>query len=135
MEGFLNNSPKFNNSLSDLLFLTFSIKTVSFRSFLLLQIAKTHCFQRFYNRSIFVTLFQLDMSIDIVFYKWHKINVFVIRFSLIIHFISVFLIFASILQAQFDIYTIQTTSLNRSCTTLSFNHFILQKFNLLLQSS
>ena len=50
MEGFLNNSPKFNNSLSDLLFLTFSIKTVSFRSFLLLQIAKIHCFQPLYNK-------------------------------------------------------------------------------------
>ena len=31
MEGFLKFLPKFNNSLSDLLFLTFSIKTVSFR--------------------------------------------------------------------------------------------------------
>ena len=38
-------------------------------------------------------LFQLDMSFDIVLYKWHKINVFVISFSLIIRFISVYLIF------------------------------------------
>ena len=42
---------------------------------------------------IFLTLFPLNMSIDIVLYKWHKINVFVISFSLIIRFISVYPIF------------------------------------------
>lgn len=59
MEYFMNNLPKFNNSLSDLLFHLLSIKTVSFKSFLLLQIAKNHCFQQFYGRNIFVTLFKL----------------------------------------------------------------------------
>ena len=29
-------------------------------------------------------LFSLDMSINIILYKWHKIKVFIIRFSLII---------------------------------------------------
>ena len=33
------------------------------------------------------------MSIDIILYKWHKIKVFIIRFSPIIDFISVYLIF------------------------------------------
>ena len=53
MKGFLNNLPKFNKSLSDLLFLTFNIKIVSRKSFFLLQLAKTHCYQQFYNISIF----------------------------------------------------------------------------------
>ena len=93
MRGFLTNVPKFNNSLSDLLFLIFSIKIVSLRSFLLLQNAETLYFQRFCSRNTFVALFKLDMSIDVVLYKWHKINVFVISFSPIIQFISVYLIF------------------------------------------
>ena len=38
-------------------------------------------------------LFPLDMSIDTVLYKWHKTKVFIIGFSLIIHFISVYLTF------------------------------------------
>lgn len=38
-------------------------------------------------------LFPFDMSIDIVLCKWHKIKVFNIYFSPIIHFISVYLIF------------------------------------------
>ena len=38
-------------------------------------------------------LLQLNMSIDFILYKWHKIKVFVIGFSLIIHFISIYPIF------------------------------------------
>ena len=56
MEGFLNNSPKFNNSLSDLLFLTFSIKTVSFREFRYTKTAKTLYFQAFFDSTIFVSV-------------------------------------------------------------------------------
>lgn len=33
------------------------------------------------------------MSIDVILYNRHKINIFVIRFIFIIHFISVYLIF------------------------------------------
>ena len=40
MEGFLKFLPRFNNSLSDLLFLTFSIKTVSFREFYYIKTAQ-----------------------------------------------------------------------------------------------
>nr|DAO30268.1 MAG TPA: hypothetical protein [Caudoviricetes sp.] len=42
MEGFLNNLPKFNNSLLDLLFLTFSTKIVSLKSFYSYKTLK-HC--------------------------------------------------------------------------------------------
>ena len=62
VEGFLNNSPKFNNSLLNLLFQLFSIKIVSFREIRYIKIAKTHCFQRFCNSIIFVTLFHLNRS-------------------------------------------------------------------------
>ena len=41
----------------------------------------------------YTALFPLDMSIDIVLYKRHKINVILICFSPIIRFISVYLIF------------------------------------------
>ena len=44
----------------------------------------------------FVALFcllKLNMSIDIVLYKWHKIKVFYIVFSYILNFISAYLIF------------------------------------------
>ena len=51
---------QFNNSLSDLLILTFSIKIVSLKSFLLQQSAATLHFQQFYSRNIFVTILPLD---------------------------------------------------------------------------
>ena len=51
---------QFNNPLSDLLILTFSIKIVSLKSFLLPQSAATLHFQQFYSRNIFVTIFPLD---------------------------------------------------------------------------
>ena len=38
-------------------------------------------------------LFPFDVSIDTILYKWSKIKVFIIKFSLIIHFISASLIF------------------------------------------
>lgn len=56
MKDFLNYLPKFNNSLSDLLFLTFSIKTVSFREFRYSKTAKILYFQRFYNSNIFASV-------------------------------------------------------------------------------
>ncbi len=59
MEGFLNNLSKFNNSLWNLLFLTFSIKIVSLKSFLLPSAVVILYFQRFYNRNTF-TLFPLN---------------------------------------------------------------------------
>lgn len=37
--------------------------------------------------------FKLDMSLDVVLYKWHKIKVFIINFSPIRHFISGYSIF------------------------------------------
>ena len=51
---------QFNNSLSDLLILTFSIKIVSLKSFLLPQSAATLHFQQFYCRNIFVTILPFD---------------------------------------------------------------------------
>ena len=51
---------QFNNSLSDLLILTFSIEIVSLKSFLLPQSAATLHFQQFYSRNIFVTIHPLD---------------------------------------------------------------------------
>ena len=56
MEGFLKFLPKFNNSLSDLLFLTFSIKTVSFREFFYTKTAKILYFQAFYISNIFASV-------------------------------------------------------------------------------
>jgi len=56
MEGFLNCLPKFNNSLLDLLFLVFSIKTVSFREFCYSKIAKPLYFQAFRNSNILVSV-------------------------------------------------------------------------------
>jgi len=44
MEGFLNNSPKFNNFLLNLFFQLFSIKIVSLRQFSRFQITKTQRF-------------------------------------------------------------------------------------------
>ena len=52
---FLNNSPKFNNSLFNLLFQLFSIKIVSFREIRYIKIAETHCFQQFYSSNIFAS--------------------------------------------------------------------------------
>lgn len=46
------------------------------------------------------------MSIDIVLYNWHKINVFVIGFNLIIHFIYVYPIFCKHIASTEIISTI-----------------------------
>ena len=51
---------QFNNSLSDLLILTFSIKILSLKSSLLPQSAATLHFQQFYCRNIFVTILPFD---------------------------------------------------------------------------
>ena len=51
---------QFNNSLSDTLILTFSIKIVSLKSFLRQQSAATLHFQQFYSKNIIVTLLPLD---------------------------------------------------------------------------
>jgi len=56
MEGFLNNLPKFNNSLLNLLFNLFSIKIISLRSFLYRLITKTYYFQRFCNSNIYTSV-------------------------------------------------------------------------------
>ena len=51
---------QFNNSLSDTLIFTFSIKIVSLKSFLRQQSAATLHFQQFYSKNIIVTLLPLD---------------------------------------------------------------------------
>ena len=77
MEGFLNNLSKFNNSLLNLLFPLFSIKIVSFREFRYVKIAKMLYFQRFYHRSIFVTLLPLNRGRGFAGYVIHNsVNVF-----------------------------------------------------------
>ena len=58
-----NNSPKFNNSLLNLLFQLFSIKIVSFREIHYIKIAETHCFQGFYNSNIFISVIQTLSSL------------------------------------------------------------------------
>ena len=56
VEGFLNNSPKFNNSLLNQLFQFFSIKTVPLSQFIRFLIDKTHCFQWFLSSNIFASV-------------------------------------------------------------------------------
>lgn len=56
MEGFLNDSPKFNNSLLNLLLGLFSIKIVSLKSILRHLIDKTDYFQQLCNSNSSVTV-------------------------------------------------------------------------------
>ena len=56
MEGFLNYLLKFNNSLLDLFFLAFSIKTVSFRESHYIKIALTLYFQAFYDSNLLASV-------------------------------------------------------------------------------
>lgn len=69
----LNNSPKFHNSLLNLLFQLFSIKIVSFREIRYIKIARIHCFQWFCIRNIFVTVIPTQ-SLQAVLMKYHRSN-------------------------------------------------------------
>ena len=99
MEGFLNNLLKFNNSLSAPLFLAYNSKQYR-RGILYVCKSLRYCiFKTLFAETYLLPLFKLDMSIDIVLYKWHKINIFIIGFSAVLYFIYPFF-FASILEAR-----------------------------------
>ena len=91
MEYFLKNLPKFNNSLLNLLFQLFSIKIVSRESFWLHLIAEAHCFQRFYNRIIFVTVTPTLHIKPATNYKISIYRTFICTHSIILQFLYVFL--------------------------------------------
>lgn len=63
MEGFLNYLPKFNNSLSDLLFELFSIKIVSFREFSTPKPLKPCVFNGSITATYLLLLFKLENRI------------------------------------------------------------------------
>lgn len=60
MESFLNYLLKFNNSLLDLLFLIFSIKTISFREFYFIKPLKPCVFNSFIEATYLLLLFPLN---------------------------------------------------------------------------
>ena len=74
----------------------------------------------------------LDMSISIDLYKWHKIKVFIIGFSLIIHFIYVYLIFCKHIASTKLFLNFPITCLVRSYSFYIFIFF--QKPNVVFNS-
>lgn len=73
-------------------------------------------------------LFKLDMSIGIVLYKWHKIKVFNICFSPIVHFISAYPIFCKNI-ASTDIHFILSLYTYTSFKNFYNNMFIESKIS------
>ena len=71
-------------------------------------------------------LFPLDMSIDIIWYKWHKIKVLIIGFSLIIYFISVYRFYfclSFLLQAYYKYELYAEKHLHNSMRFISKSSF------------
>lgn len=113
MEDFLNYLPKFNNSLLDLLFLTFSIKTVSFREFYYIKIAQPLYFQALCNSIIFVSVIPTLHIKPATYYKTSICKVLICTYS----------IFSSFLYMLFE----QNTS------KVLHHHILICHFKVLLE--